>query len=112
MGGLGWVLASLVGLAVGLEFVAACESCDRFFGLLWLSVATGSKRRGVGGGGFRVVCRGTADATSSTGLNRREDRVAGFVGGDWSFSSREAFGPISVGVSCVTIGGALTAVKV
>ena len=60
-GGLGWLLESLMDLAVGLIVVATCESCDRFFGMLWLSGATESNRSGVGGGGFRAVCRDTDD---------------------------------------------------
>ena len=108
-GGCGWLLASL-GLAE-LVVVVIWASCGRFFGLLWLSVVTGFTRRGVGGGGCRAVCSVTADAASITGLSRREDRVAGFDG-TWSVSRREMLGASSVGVSCGTIGGALTAVKV
>ena len=77
-----------------------------------MSGATVGRRSGVGGGGLRAVCRGADDAASNTVLSLREDRVAGLVGGERSFSSKEAFGTIAVGVSCVTIGGAFTAVNV
>ena len=65
----------------------------------------------MGGGGCLAACNVTAEAASIPGLSRREDRVAGFEG-TCSVSRREMLGASSVGVSCVTIGGALTAVKV